>query len=197
MKNRIGNILLAFAIILSNCNSNQKCQLYHDEVVNEIFTEIEIEALCKITAYFDSFILNTTNSGNLDSAYHCYCENLKYSQSYEELYTKLLINEVEKEQLLCTLKEDGIFDHLFKYEYDCSIELRDTVAVLLVPNQSGKYMTLVNNLASESEFFAELKKSFEKIGGPIEFIATVLPNGHNVLDFNDEKIRLLTAFNNK
>ena len=195
MKIRISNILLAFAVMLSNCNSIQKCQLYHDEVVNEIFTEMEIETLCKITTYFDSLILNTTHSSNLDSAYHNYCKSLKNSQSYEEFYNKLLIHEVEKEQILGILKEDRIFDNLYTYEYSLSIDLMDTVEVLLVPNKMGKYMTLVNKLASESELFMDLKKSFEKVGGPVESFAIILPNGHHVLDFNDEKIRLILAIN--
>ena len=191
---RISNILLVFVIVLTSCNSKQDCQLYQDEVINDIFTEIEIEALCKIITYFDSFILTTTNSNHLDSAYHNYCENLKYSQSYEELYTKLVINEVEKEQLLDILKEDGIFDNLYLYEYSSSIDM-DTVAVLLTPNHLGKYMTLVNFLAGESEYFTELQKIFESAGGPVERIAIGLPNGHHLLDFNDDKIRLITAIN--
>lgn len=192
MKKAILYSIIVF-IGLSSCQYYDSNKLSDILKVKEIFTEREINSMSEILIYFDNFINEATGISDIDSAYHRYCENLRYNNSYEEFWNKLKVNRIENDQFIKTLKKNDVFEEFWNVGFETDHETGDTVGFYLLPNINGKYIELLNYLCGDYPELIEYKESILAAGAIPPTIVGGFQNIHSKLDFSNEKVRLFVA----
>ncbi|SFF84867.1 hypothetical protein SAMN05216283_1182 [Sunxiuqinia elliptica] len=166
-------------------------KLENDKKINKIFTQAEIVTLNKILIHFDNYLIDKTNIQKVDSAYHQFSEDLKYTESIEKLWKKICEDEETNDRFLNLIKGNQSIDELWTVLY--ITEDNGTLNYALQPNRDGKYMKLLNYLARKNKYLKDYKNGILVMGTIPPSLAFEFPRIHDFLDFNDEAVRLLVA----
>jgi len=178
--------------LLFSCNL-ENVGLKNDKKINEIFNENEIEKLSEIISFFDGIVTKNTGIENIDSAYHNYCENLRYSESYDEFWKKIFMNKIEIQSFLNQMEKDELYKELWIKEYGLINNRTDTISIMLSPNWQGKYIDLIDCLIENDSIFIFYKESILASGTIPPSTVGGFHNIHPKMNFKDEKIRLIFA----
>ena len=192
---QIISLVMALFVVLISCTSNSQIKLKDDTYVVQIFNQEEISSLSMIVGFFDSLIVKNTGNQGVNQEYRRYFNAVSESESFEDLRTHIgLASSIDIIKLIKQLKEEGIFNEIWNYEYGYDYKTKDTVSIRLTLNMQGKYFKLLESLGTKNDYLKEYVNTVQTSGCiPPSLIAGVMKTFYRDIDFQREVYRLVWA----
>jgi len=194
-------ILVIFLLNICQVFSQNVMRIDDDKTIRKIFDNSEIECLIEIIDFFDQIVLNSTSSNNLDSAYHQYLENLKYTEHPDEIYAKINPDELQKYEFFDSLESKNFFNEIWIYKSVLSVRTKDTTIenpeefYTLEVNTNGKYVQYLKKLSKKDDLYSQVYELTMSMGDIPTTIRWGCIQNHKLYDFNKEYNRLFIAIN--
>lgn len=189
-------LIYLFLIVNISCNSILNIRLSKDPDVLDIYNKKEIHSLELILGFFDDFIsASTINNQEIGKAYFEYFELINSSESLEDMEIYLgLAHSEDTKKLIMELKDRGIFNEIWQYDYNYDFQTKDTSSVFLSPSVFGKYMQFLELKGKSNRSLEEYSKSIKNCAciAPSQ-IAFFMKDYYKKVDFQKEVNRLLFA----
>lgn len=187
-------ILLAFLLLnIISCSSTENVPLTEDVNVTSIYSKKEISSLELILDFFDAFILERVQTKSIDIAYHKYFKSLQNVKSLEEFKDNIELSSNNLNDLLENLKDDGIFNEIWQYEYGIDYKTKDTLSVCLIPNIQGKHIELLEIIGNKNNDLKKYVNSIKECACIPSSVIAGFNNNHGEFDFQKDINRLIWA----
>lgn len=184
-------LYLCVLLVNSFCTQGETT-LNKDPDVLSVFNEKEISSLIEIIYFYDNHVLKKEKE--VSKAYFNYFDSISDLEVFENIIISKSGNWSKAELLLEELKLNGVFNEIWKYDYEYDSKFTDTLYIRLSYNLQGKYFELLKLKGNKYAYIFDYVNSIENCHCiPPSSITNFLKNNYKKTNFRKESNRLIWA----